>query len=81
MPTHLHFAQGTTTDANSKQVTNDMLARSVASPYSLPAGGSLITFPPDTVTNVGGSQAHTNMQPYLVLNFIIALIGIFPSQN
>lgn len=33
------------------------------------------------VTNVGGSQAHNNMQPYLVLNFCIALQGIFPSQN
>ncbi len=29
----------------------------------------------------GGSQPHNNMQPYLVLNFCIALVGIFPSQN
>jgi len=36
---------------------------------------------PSAVTNVGGSQPHTNMQPYLVLNFCIALQGIFPSQN
>ena len=36
---------------------------------------------PQSVGNVGGSQAHTNMQPYLVLNFCIALQGIFPSQN
>lgn len=33
------------------------------------------------VANVGGSQPHTNMQPYLVLNFCIALQGIFPSRN
>jgi len=81
MTQHLHFAQGVTADANSKQVTNDMLARSVSNPYAQAAGGNLIAFPPDTVTNVGGSQAHNNMQPYLVLNFIIALQGIFPSQN
>jgi microcystin-dependent protein len=31
--------------------------------------------------SVGGSQPHDNMQPYLVLNFVIALQGIFPSQN
>jgi len=36
---------------------------------------------PSAVANVGGSQAHTNMQPYLVLNFCIALQGIFPSRN
>ena len=39
-----------------------------------------MTFP-TTVTNVGGSQPHNNMMPYLVLNFIIALQGIFPSQT
>jgi len=43
--------------------------------------GSLVTLLPGTVGNVGGSQAHNNMQPYLVLNFMIALIGIFPSRN
>jgi microcystin-dependent protein len=34
-----------------------------------------------SVTNTGGSQPHNNMMPYLTLNFIIALQGIFPSQN
>ncbi len=33
------------------------------------------------VTNAGGNQPHNNMMPYLVLNFIVALQGIFPSQN
>jgi len=33
------------------------------------------------VANVGGGQAHLNMQPFLTLNFCIALQGIFPSQN
>jgi microcystin-dependent protein len=36
---------------------------------------------PSTVSNVGGSQPHNNTQPYLTLNFCIALQGIFPSQN
>ena len=35
---------------------------------------------PNSVTPVGGSQPHTNMQPYLVINFIISLFGVFPSQ-
>ena len=42
---------------------------------------SLTTMNPDDVANVGGSQAHQNMQPYLTLTFCIALQGIFPSRN
>jgi microcystin-dependent protein len=34
-----------------------------------------------TVGNTGGSQPHENRQPFLVLNFIVALQGVFPSQN
>jgi microcystin-dependent protein len=33
------------------------------------------------VQNSGGSQPHENQAPYLVLNFVIALVGIFPSRN
>jgi microcystin-dependent protein len=42
---------------------------------------ALATLSPDSVSSVGGSQPHNNMMPYLTLNFIIALQGIFPSQN
>jgi microcystin-dependent protein len=42
---------------------------------------NLTALQPSTVANVGGSQAHLNMQPFLVLNFCIALQGIFPSQT
>lgn len=45
------------------------------------AGGATTTLKPETISNVGGSQAHLNMQPFLTLNFCIALQGIFPSQN
>lgn len=34
-----------------------------------------------TIGNVGGSQSHNNMQPYLVLNYVIALQGVFPSRD
>ena len=40
-----------------------------------------VTLAAGSVTNSGGSQPHPNQQPYLVLNFCIALQGIFPSQN
>lgn len=42
---------------------------------------NLVTLKPESVRNIGGNQAHENTQPYLVLNFCIALQGIFPSQN
>jgi len=44
------------------------------------AGGSVSVAPP-TILNQGGSQWHTNMQPYLAINYIIALQGVFPSRN
>jgi len=47
-----------------------------AAPSSPPASLSS-----SSTTPAGGSQAHSNMQPYLVLNFVIALQGVFPSQN
>lgn len=40
-----------------------------------------VTMEPRTVSTAGGSQAHDNMQPFLVMNFCIALFGIFPSRN
>lgn len=43
------------------------------------SAGSLGAMHPGTVTSTGGSQPHNNMQPYLVLNFCIALQGLFPS--
>jgi microcystin-dependent protein len=36
---------------------------------------------PSTIGNTGGSQPHENRQPYLALNFCIALVGVFPSRN
>ena len=83
MPQHLHFAQGSATQADQATVATggngNMLALTTGNQYG-PAA-SLTTLTPDSVSNVGGSQPHNNMMPYLVLNFIIALQGIFPSQN
>lgn len=79
LPTHIHGVQaspnstGTTSDP-----TNAVLAP-VNTGYGPP--NNLTTLSPQTVSSVGGSQPHTNMMPYLTLNFIIALQGIFPSQN
>jgi len=78
MPSHNHFLNASRDSANSSNPANAFLA-SANSLYADPS--NLTTLNPETVSNVGGSQPHTNMQPYLVLNFCISLVGIFPSRN
>jgi microcystin-dependent protein len=81
MPQHLHPWQATS--VNATDTTPDparMLAASTPQNLYGPAT-NLVAMSPAAVGNVGGSQPHTNMMPYLVLNFCIALQGIFPSQN
>jgi microcystin-dependent protein len=78
MPTHTHFFNGFSDNADTPIAAGNRLA-SAAGLYG-PAN-SLTSLLPATVTNFGGGQAHVNMQPYLVLNFCIALQGIFPSPN
>jgi microcystin-dependent protein len=80
MPQHLHLGQGTSNSSgNVATPGNALLAASNVTVYGPPA--SLVALDPSSVTNVGGSQAHENKQPFLVLNFCIALQGIFPSQT
>ena len=77
IPTHVHVANASSSNGALEPVANNLLAS--ANVYTTPA--SLTSLLPSTLGNVGGSQAHLNMQPFLVLNFSIALQGIFPSQT
>jgi microcystin-dependent protein len=80
MPQHLHFLNVSTSPGNAPVPGSNVLASTSPSlMYGAPS--NLVSMNASTVGNVGGSQAHTNMAPYLVLNFCIALQGIFPSQN
>jgi microcystin-dependent protein len=79
LPTHVHVANGSSAAGNAAPPANNLLAGTPALIYNAPA--SLVALQPGTITNTGGSQAHLNMQPFLVLNFCIALQGIFPSPN
>ena len=80
MPAHNHFVTVNTANASTGTPNNNFLAGVPSFAYRNNIS-NLTTLLPATVTNVGGSQAHNNMQPYLVLNFIIALQGVFPSRN
>jgi microcystin-dependent protein len=79
MPAHLHPAVAQSTPSNpGASPVNSIWA---ATPTAAFASSPNVTMNPAAVTNTGGSQPHENMPPYLVLNFVIALMGIFPSRN
>jgi microcystin-dependent protein len=78
IPTHVHTAMASPTNGDQAPALNNFLGPG----SKLYAGaGTMTSLLPATVGNVGGSQAHLNMEPFLVLNFSIALQGIFPSQT
>jgi microcystin-dependent protein len=81
MPQHLHFAQGSTSSTANQAApnTNVILGTSGNNIFGEPAG--LVACRPEQISSIGGSQPHTNMMPYLVINFCVALQGVFPSQT
>ena len=88
MPTHSHNPNASNTSGNlafpatvSPVASHNIWAISTQNPYTAPPGANLAAMNAGCVSNTGGSQPHENRQPYLVLNFIIALQGIFPSRN
>jgi len=79
MPAHTHMAMGTHTPGSTPIPQGQVFANTTINGYVAPS--MLVPLSPDTVTNVGGSQPHNNMSPYLTLTFCIALQGIFPTRN
>jgi microcystin-dependent protein len=81
IPTHVHAwnANGSPATTNTP-TTSLVLAQSTGDNAWGPAS-NLVAMNPGTIANVGGSQAHLNMQPFLILSFCIALQGIFPSAT
>jgi microcystin-dependent protein len=80
IPVHNHAFLGAAVQGNQTSAQGALPANSVTiTPY--------LNNPPDTPMNpgnvapAGGSQPHTNFQPYLCIDFIISLFGIFPSQT
>jgi microcystin-dependent protein len=81
MPRHTHVVQAAAAPQdNNRSLDGNLLGSSSTASWYAP-GPSTTTLNPATVSGVGGSQPHNNVQPYLVLNFVIALRGIFPSRN
>lgn len=82
VPTHSHPFLATRTTATGTAPAGMVPAASTGatvSPYGTDAPFTAMS--PQALAPTGGSQPHTNLQPYLCLNFIIALVGLFPSQT
>jgi len=83
LPTHTHVLNATSNNGTAIAPATNLLAGSPNQVYQVPnaQGQRPTAMSASTVANVGGTQAHLNMQPFLVLSFCIALQGIFPSQT
>ena len=78
IPIHNHVPQ-CQSGSGGQAPTNGVWASSAQTIYDNTAPGA--TMNPAAVSNVGGSQPHDNMTPYLVISFIISLLGVIPSQT
>jgi len=82
IPTHVHTANASPASTTLGDfATNNVVASPAVQLWVNGAISNLTSFLPNALANVGGSQAHLNMQPFLTLSCCIALQGIFPSQT
>lgn len=80
IPSHNHTLNSLPLAGNRNTPGGNVFARSTTvTPYR--PSGSLVDMASAAVPTVGGGQAHNNVQPFLAMNFIIALVGLFPSRG
>lgn len=79
MPAHTHIAGANSAPASTSAPDNAVWAAATGGLAYASAPG--VSMNSASVTSAGGSQPHNNMSPYLALNYIIALFGVFPSRN
>lgn len=81
-PQHNHFVTAVDSGAsNLNDPTGAYLANTLPNNFYSTVPSALTSLNAATLSNVGGSQPHNNLQPFLVISFCIALQGIFPSRN
>ena len=81
IPAHSHPQVANSGVAQSNNPQNNVLAASLAGTIYNSLNTSPVNMNAQAVSPTGGSQPHTNFQPYLCINFILSLFGIFPSQT
>ena len=79
IPNHTHPLLASPDGADRRGATNGVFGRTPAEAYASEV--DTITLSPQSISSVGGSQPHENMQPFLGVNFIIALFGVFPPAS
>ena len=78
LPPHSHLVQTTTASAASVDPTGKLLGNASEALYRA-SGGALVGMHADIIESFGDGLSHANIQPFLCINFIIALFGTFPS--
>ena len=82
MPDHNHLFQGDRGRANSTSPLDKTVVRASSFlPYQQEVTNNLVDMADAALPNTGGSQTHNNMQPFLAINFIIALQGLYPDRG
>lgn len=79
MPQHNHLPVSSGNNADQAYPPNNLWANAGSAAGFIASGGSIMN--PQSIANAGNNQPHNNMSPYLVINYSIALQGIFPSRN
>lgn len=79
LPTHTHVVNASSNASGTQALPTNTFLAPLNNAYH--SASQLTAIQPGTVTNIGGNQAHLNMQPFLTLSFCIALQGIFPSPT
>lgn len=81
IPQHIHTAGYSTSNGGGRNPSNTLYGNTGASSIYASSSGPQVPLNQTTLSAAGQTQPHTNLQPYSVLNFCIALNGIFPSRN
>ena len=81
MANHSHTMMASTAPATETRPGGNVTASDLAIDAYYENSPAAAAMSSSAITAVGGSQSHTNLQPYLCVNFIIALFGIYPSRH
>ncbi len=81
MPSHRHDAQASTSAANESSPQGRVLGSPSNHEIYAPVSGAHVSLVSTTIGDTGGSRSHTNLMPALCINYIIALVGIYPSRQ